>query len=83
VRKRQRRLTGVSEIVLSRYAGGPATGEISAHFEQIYGRWVCPDRSVDGAQEQLTGGRLAVLEISQMAAHIEPDACGRAAVGRR
>jgi putative transposase len=37
VRKRQRRLTGVDEIVLSLYARGLTTGEISAHFEQIYG----------------------------------------------
>jgi putative transposase len=37
VRKRQRRLTGVDEIVLSLYANGLTTGEISAHFAQIYG----------------------------------------------
>jgi putative transposase len=37
VKKRQRRLTGVDEIVLSLYANGLTTGEISAHFAQIYG----------------------------------------------
>jgi putative transposase len=37
VKKRQRRLTGVDEIVLSQYAHGLTTGEISAHFAQIYG----------------------------------------------
>jgi hypothetical protein len=37
VRKRQRRLTGVDEIVLSLYAKGLTTGEISAHFAEIYG----------------------------------------------
>jgi putative transposase len=37
VRKRQRRLTGVDEMVLSLYAKGLATGEISAHFAEIYG----------------------------------------------
>jgi transposase-like protein len=37
VRKRQRRLTGVDEIVLSLYARGLTTGEISAHFAEIYG----------------------------------------------
>ena len=37
VKKRQRRLTGVDEIVLSLYAKGLTTGEISAHFEEIYG----------------------------------------------
>jgi len=36
VRKRQRRLSGVDEIVLSLYAKGLTTGEISAHFEDIY-----------------------------------------------
>jgi transposase-like protein len=37
VKKRQRRLTGVDEIVLSLYAKGLTTGEISAHFTEIYG----------------------------------------------
>lgn len=37
VKKRQRRLTGVDEIVLSLYAKGLTTGEISAHFAEIYG----------------------------------------------
>jgi transposase-like protein len=37
VRKRQRRLTDVDEIVLSLYAKGLTTGEIAAHFAEIYG----------------------------------------------
>jgi transposase-like protein len=37
VKKRQRRLNGVEEIVLSLYAKGLTTGEISAHFAEIYG----------------------------------------------
>lgn len=37
VRKRQRRLPGVDEMVLSLYARGLTTGEISAHFQEIYG----------------------------------------------
>lgn len=37
VKKRQRRLTGVDEIVLSLYSKGLTTGEISAHFAEIYG----------------------------------------------
>lgn len=36
VKKRQRRLNGVEEIVLSLYANGLTTGEINAHVE-IYG----------------------------------------------
>jgi transposase-like protein len=37
VKKRQRRLTEVDEVVLSLYAKGMTTGEISAHFAEIYG----------------------------------------------
>ncbi len=37
VKKRQRRLGEVDEIVLSLYAKGLTTGEISAHFAEIYG----------------------------------------------
>jgi putative transposase len=37
VKKRQRRLAGVDEVVLSLYAKGLTTGEISAHFAEIYG----------------------------------------------
>jgi putative transposase len=37
VKKRQRRLEGVDQIVLSVYAKGLTTGEISAHFAEIYG----------------------------------------------
>src|SRR5215470_1146932 len=41
VKKRQRRLSGVDEIVLSLYAKGLTTGEVSAHFAEIYGAiWV-------------------------------------------
>ena len=37
VKKRQRRLAGVDEIVLSLTARGLTTGEISAHFAEVYG----------------------------------------------
>ena len=37
VKKRQGRLGEVDEIVLSLYAKGLTTGEISAHFAEIYG----------------------------------------------
>jgi putative transposase len=37
VKKRQRRLTGVDEMVISLYSKGLTTGEISAHFDEIYG----------------------------------------------
>ena len=37
VRKRQRRLTGIDEIVLSLTAKGLTTGEVAAHFADVYG----------------------------------------------
>src|SRR3954470_3817101 len=37
VKKRQRRFTEVDKIVLSLYSKGLTTGEISAHFAEIYG----------------------------------------------
>jgi transposase-like protein len=37
VKKRQRRLSNVDEVVLSLYSKGLTTGEISAHFAEIYG----------------------------------------------
>ncbi|PPJ25547.1 IS256 family transposase [Nocardia nova] len=43
VKKRQRRLSGVDEIVLSLSAKGLTTGEISAHFAEIYGASVSKD----------------------------------------
>jgi len=56
VRKRQRRLTGVDEIVLSLYAKGLTTGEISAHFAEIYGASVSREtisRITDRVLEEL------------------------------
>jgi len=35
VKKRQRRLEGVDQVVLSLYAKGLTTGEISAHLAEI------------------------------------------------
>src|SRR3954451_11718997 len=43
VRKRQRRLGEVDEVVLSLYAKGLTTGEISAHFAEVYGASVSKD----------------------------------------
>jgi putative transposase len=37
VKKHQKRLTGVDQIVLSLYAKGLTTGEIVSHFSEIYG----------------------------------------------
>ena len=73
VAKRQRRLTGVDEIVLSLYAHGVTTGEISAHFNQIYGAQVSKEtisRITDKVieemqiwQSRLLGGVYAAIFI--------------------
>lgn len=43
VPKRQRRLGDVDTVVLSLYAKGLTTGEISAHFAEVYGASVSKD----------------------------------------
>lgn len=54
VKKRQRRLTGVDEIVLSLTARGLTTGEISAHFQDVYGAKVSKD-TVSRITEKVVG----------------------------
>ena len=57
VKKRQRRLSGVDEVVLSLYAKGLTTGEISAHFAEIYGASVSREtisRITDKVIEEMT-----------------------------
>lgn len=61
VKKRQRRLEGVDQVVLSLYAKGLTTGEISAHFAEIYGASVSKetisritDRVLEEMQEWAT-----------------------------
>ncbi|MFG2021912.1 IS256 family transposase [Actinomadura geliboluensis] len=58
VRKRQRRLTGVEEMVLSLSAKGLTHGEISAHLAEVYGASVSKqtistitDKVIDGMTE--------------------------------
>lgn len=58
VKKRQRRLEGVDQIVLSLYAKGLTTGEISAHFAEIYGASVSKEtisRITDRVLEEMQG----------------------------
>ena len=65
VKKRQRRLNGVDEIVLSLYAKGLTTGEISAHFEQVYGASVSKEtisRITDKAVEEMQGWQARPLD---------------------
>src|SRR5919205_3399244 len=58
VRKRQRRLSGVEDLVLSLSAKGLTTGEISAHLAEVYGAEVSrqtistiTDKVTDGMAE--------------------------------
>lgn len=43
VRKRQKRLSGIDDLVLSLSARGLTTGEIAAHFDEVYGTKVSKD----------------------------------------
>ena len=57
VRKRQRRLDGIDAIVLSLSARGLTTGEITAHFAEVYGAKVSKDtisRITDAVVEAMT-----------------------------
>lgn len=57
VAKHQRRLTGVDEIVLSLTAKGLTSGEVSAHFAEIYGASVSKEtisRITDRVIEEMT-----------------------------
>jgi putative transposase len=53
VKKRQRRLTGIGEILLSLTAKGLTTGEVAACFADVYGATVQGHRQPDHRQ----GGR--------------------------
>ena len=74
VRKRQRRLTGVDEIVLSLYARGLTTGEISAHFEQIYGASVSKEtisRITDKVLEEMASWQARPLDAVHAAVFVD------------
>ena len=75
VKKRQRRLEGVDEIVLSLYAKGLTTGEISAHFAEIYGASVSKEtisRITDRVLEEMNDW--AVRPLDEIYAAIFVDA---------
>jgi transposase-like protein len=60
VRKRQKRLEGISQIVLSLTARGLTTGEVAAHFEEVYGAKVSRDtisRITDQVLEEMAEWR--------------------------
>lgn len=71
VKKRQRRLAGIDEIVLSLSAKGITTGEVSDHFQDVYGATVSKDtvfgiadRSVPSSKE-VSRNVLAFFEASE------------------
>jgi transposase-like protein len=75
VKKRQRRLSGVDEVVLSLYAKGLTTGEISAHFAEIYGASVSKEtisRITDKVIEEMNDW--AVRPLDEIYAAIFVDA---------
>ena len=56
VAKRQRRLTDVDAVAISLYAKGLTTGEISAHFAEVYGASISKDtisRITDAVVEEM------------------------------
>ncbi|MEK7031329.1 IS256-like element IS2606 family transposase, partial [Mycobacterium ulcerans] len=74
VEKRQRRLTDVDEVVLSLYARGLTTGEISAHFAHIYDAAVSKDtvsRITDRVLEEMTAWHTRPLERVYAAVFID------------
>ena len=65
VGKRQRRLNGIDQIVLSLTARGLTTGEICAHFAEVYGASVSKDtisRITDKVIEEMTEWRNRPLD---------------------
>ena len=74
VKKRQRGLTGVDEIVLSLYAKGLTTGEISAHLAEIYGASVSKEtisRITDKVMEEMTEWAIRPLDAVYAAIFID------------
>ncbi|MQA81886.1 MAG: IS256 family transposase, partial [Streptosporangiales bacterium] len=74
VKKRQRRLSGVDEVVLSLYAKGLTTGEISAHFAEIYGASVSKEtisRITDKVIEEMQDWSVRPLDSTYAAVFID------------
>src|SRR6202012_1621409 len=74
VKKRQRRLCGVDEVVLSLYAKGLTTGEISAHFAEIYGASVSKEtisRITDKVIEEMQSWQARPLDAVYAAVFVD------------
>ena len=89
VAKRQRRLSSIDEIVLSLYARGLTTGDIAAHFGEIYDAQVSKDtisRITDRVVEEMQAWTNRPLERIYAAISSTPSwsrsATARSATGR-
>src|ERR1700684_1035384 len=74
VKKRQRRLSGGDEVVLSLYSKGLTTGEISAHFAEIYGASVSKEtisRITDKVIEEMNDWAVRPLDETYAAIFID------------
>src|SRR3984885_4554362 len=74
VKKRQRRVSGGDEVVLSLYAKGLTTGEISAHFAEIYGASVSKEtisRITDKVIEEMNDWAARPLDQTYAAIFID------------
>jgi len=74
VKKRQRRLQGVDQVVLSLYVKGLTTGEISAHFAEIYGASVSKEtisRITDRVLEEMADWASRPLDAIYAAVFID------------
>lgn len=74
LKKRQRRLGDVDTLVLSLYARGLTTGEIAAHFAEVYGANVSKDtisRITDRVVEEMTEWTTRPLQTHYAAVFID------------
>jgi putative transposase len=74
VRKRQRRMSGVDELVISLSAKGLTTGEIAAHLQDVYGAEVSKDtisRITDAVVDELAGWQSRPLDSVYPVAFID------------
>ena len=72
VRTQQRRLDGIDQIVLSLTVRGLTTGEICAHFEEVYGARIGKDtisRITDKVIEEMQAWQVRPLERHPGAVH--------------
>jgi transposase-like protein len=78
VRKRQRRLNGIDQIVLSLTAKGLTTGEVAAHFDDVYGAKVSKDtisRITDKVVGEITEWSNRPLERGRFLADVANRSC--------